>query len=228
MRSVLFLAVFMGLAAPNLGFACATTDAAFSTVQRDLTSNLNDYGRIHSDADNASCAETASGKLKFKLANALNDPTAFTGRLEGYLVALIFASAQRIGAHGYADKDLHELLRQTWERYQFAPDPNCAASEINTCMDDQAGAAAGYAWIAAYKVRRGINGFAEAAAANQRIEDFFNSVCIHNPSRFQQDRSSICNGTVAELSTGAAVTMNFNHAPNGEEGPQQIHYGFGS
>lgn len=217
--------------------ACVTDDSVFSRYwvgnPRTSVSDYNDLGRVHVDAEDPACAERAKDRLMEKLQSALAKtatPKPFTDIREGYHVALIFAAASRLGANGWATKDLDALLSgpavpNVKSQYVFTKDSDCA--DVNTCMDEYAGAAAAFAWIAAYEYRRGRDASTYRSLAKQHLSATLSSVCIHDATVFSINKTILCNGTPADLADGSAVTLSMNHAPDANQGPQQIPYGFG-
>ena len=197
-----------------------------------------DYGRIHEDAENPDCARAAMHALTNTIASELWTDSQRTNRrldaykqwLDGYNVALIFTAAMRLGAMGWANKDLDDLLigaTSVASTFQHATQPHnppqstaCADGTFNTCMDDHAGTASALAWIAAYKERRASNsGASFRNDAITRVGQALSSVCIwtfHTESNIP-----LCNKTVADLRAGQAETLSVN------QGQQQIAYGFG-
>src|SRR4051794_30410862 len=130
---------------------CKTGDTAFSMNYRGdsvgaVNVELNDYGRIHEDADNPVCSENALYALYHKVENSLAaSADAYKRPLDGYIVALVFGAAQRIGANGWATQDLDAKLDQVENRYTVNFLTPCSNEAKDTCMDDYAGAASAYA-----------------------------------------------------------------------------------
>jgi hypothetical protein len=212
---------------------CKTGDTAFTANYRGdsvlaVNLDINDYGRIHEDAENPDpfCSENALYALYHKINNSLiASPNAFKRPLDGYVVALAFAAAQRLGANGWATQDLDQKLDAVEGRYTLNFLTSCSNEAKDTCMDDYAGAASAYAWIAAYKAKRGdANTATYQNNAVQQLHNAFSAVCIHNPVTFPTgNRLTLCNGTASNLKQlgGNSVTMNMNH------GYQKLPYGFG-
>jgi hypothetical protein len=225
-----FLLVVLFPAASTLA-NCKTGDTAFTANYRGdsvgaVNLELNDYGRIHEDAEAVDCAENALYALYHKVDNSLiASANAFKRPLDGYVVALVFAAAQRIGANGWASTDLDGKLDAVEARYTVTFLTSCSNEAKDTCMDDYAGAASAYAWIAAYKAKRGdYNTSTYQNNAVQQLHNAFSAVCIHNPVTFPtSDRLTLCNGTASDLKQlgGNSVTMNMNH------GYEKVPYGFG-
>lgn len=210
--------------------ACRTLDPAFSSSWRgtsgtDINQDLNDYARIHVDGESSSCAELAAQQLINKINNSMASSSGYRRWLDGYNVALLFAAAQRIGANGFGRQELDTALRAVEGRYAVVPNGTCSNENLDTCMDDSTAAAAAYAWIAAYKHRRGHPSSEVTAKKNlaiQYIRKSMTDVCLHAVDRFiNSDRTVLCNGTVDDLRTGAAIAMSVNHAQ------QKPPYGFG-
>jgi len=206
-------------------WACKVEDPVFASYYRwnDLEGNLADYARIHQDAEKPSCALQASWALTAKVKNTLDyNPNDYKDWLRGAHVSLIYAAALRIGANGYGTKELDVQLRRLETTYAFTRDAGCGNVDGgNNCLDDYSQAAVGYAWIAAYKYRRGdseysVDSFRNAAIG--QIGNFFNNACIHSPTG---NPTLLCNGSVNGLTAGTDETISFNH------GQQMQPYGFG-
>jgi len=208
-----------------VSWACRVDDPVFTTNYRwnDLEGNLADYARIHMDAESASCALKADYALTDKVRNTLDaNPSEFQGWLRGAHVSLIYAAAQRIGANGFATKELDAQLRRLEPVYGFVKDAGCNNIDgTNNCLDDYSQAAVGYAWIAAYNYRRGdsdANVTPYRKLAIDQINNFFNNVCIHSATG---NPTQLCNGSVNGLLFSNDETISFNH------GQQMPSYGFG-
>jgi hypothetical protein len=236
-KALPFCIIILLSAAPSLN-ACLVHDAGLFTSAYKANPNdrLMDYGRIHMDAENPDCARAAMYALTAAVTNELwvdgfgrttRRADAYRQWLDGYNVALIFAAAMRLGAQGWANKDLDDVLIgpvSVASVFQHTGQPNlpCAYGSFNTCMDDYAGTASGYAWMAAYKERRtpqSGGGFRTAAIDNVALA--MSSVCIWIP---HEDASGpLCNSDVAALRRGdpGVETLSVN------QGQQQIPYGFG-
>jgi hypothetical protein len=232
---------FVCLIAVNAAAQCKTGDPAFSTTfHNDANWDLNDYARIHVDAEDPNCAQNAMYALTDKVRNELNySSTTFQQWLDGYIVTFIFAAAQRLGANGWANKDLDDQLALVEDRFQHftGPPPSgaCGGDELNTCMDDLLGSASGYAWIAAYKARRtNRNTAAQIAEKRQLGEQYLSDaltrvmsstdrghgVCIRRLP-LTGSQYLLCTGDVWDLTQGIAETLSVNGQT------QMIHYGFG-
>ena len=229
MRRALFvgcLTLVVFIATPSAQAACKVNDLVFSSNYRwsDTEGNFNDYGRIHYDAHNSpECAKLAAAALAAKIQNTIDvNPDEFEGWLRGAYVALIYASAIRLGANGFATQALNEQLTRLENAFEFTIEDGCGnVNGNNTCMDDYAVAASGFAWMAAYKYRRGHSDASVASVRNkavQHINNFYDSVCIHSPTA---NPTSICNGSLQDLEAGIDETLSFNH------GHQKPPYGFG-
>src|SRR5438128_4478318 len=149
----------------------------------DVNLDLNDYGRIEADADDPECAKAALFALQAKLANSLkSSPNAFRRWLDSYNIALIMGAVNRLGNQGWAmagacpDPDdptlldentpldcLLDLVTVRFESGVALPEGSLPGGSpcgvevypANNCMDDRAGDASAYAWIAAYRAGRG-------------------------------------------------------------------------
>lgn len=248
MKSFLSLAaaVVLSLVVAQNASACWTFQAAFNpTFKNDANADLNDYGRIHQDADDANCGQAAMYSLTDKVNNHLDaNSTTFQQWLDGFHVALIYGSAMRIGAQGWASQDLDNQLYELSNRFQHntnEPSGSCGNNEWNTCMDDLTGTASGYAWMAAYMKRRP-NRWTQAevdakiALAEQYLHKALkpidpavtaeqkNGICLRDKPAISPTNTytaPLCNGTIAELNNGTAETFTLN----GQK--MMLHYGFG-
>jgi PKD repeat protein len=150
--------------------------------------------------------------------------------LIGAHVGYIFAAANRIGARGFATQQLDTALRAVIAHFEFGQDAGnpCSKEGANNCVDDYSVDAPGFAWIAAYKYRRGDDAAGVQPnvqhyrdRANDMINAAFNEVCIRMNDGEGGVATTLCNGTVAALRDGRAHTLSVNH------GPQMPSYGFG-
>ncbi|MDQ3282222.1 MAG: hypothetical protein M3Q69_12505 [Acidobacteriota bacterium] len=228
------------LAATNAS-ACITYQNAFSTSFRNAVNvDLNDYGRIHHDADDPNCAQAAMYSLTSKLDNHLNaNSTTFTHWLDGFLVAEIYASAMRIGANGWASKDLDDQLVRLASRFTpnastDQPSGPCGGNAFNTCMDDLMSTASAYAWMAAYMSRRPNRFTPQQVSDTIGYSKSYLAKALRPVSATEPDAgvclrdipdngnySTLCTGTLAELKLGTAETFTVN------ANQREIHYGFG-
>lgn len=241
---VLLLAI---CAAPTLSGQCATYSSNFSTAFRGASATneeLNDFGRIFHDAgsSNALCVENAHWALRDKVRNMLNGGPDSTGArpfarwLDGYYVALIHGAAFRLGERGWATKDLDYVLdwsptggdtvASRFAHFTGTPTSGqCGPNTWNTCMDDHAGSAAGFAWIAAYKTKRPNHNTSYAIGykvtdAKKHLGLAFDAVCLRKKPLLTSG-TPVCNASVGDLHNTLAETLSVN-------GTQQLpHYGFG-
>ncbi|HEX6095369.1 MAG TPA: hypothetical protein VF432_03510 [Thermoanaerobaculia bacterium] len=245
MKSFLSLtaAAVLSLVMAGNASACVTFQQAFNpTFKNNANYDLNDYGRIHHDADDPNCAEAAMYSLTDKLNNHLDaSSTTFQQWLDGFLVAEIYGAAMRIGANGWASQALDNQLYELAGRFQHnttEPSGSCGNSEWNTCMDDLTGTASAYAWMAAYMKRRPnrwtqAQADAKMALAEQYLHKALkpinpgvvaeqkNGICLRDKPVTSGSYATLCTGTLAELQLGTAETFTVN-------GQQQLlHYGFG-
>jgi len=236
----LALAAVLSLAIANNASACITFQAAFNpTFKGNVNLDLNDYGRIHHDADDPNCAQAAMYSLTDKLNQELDaGSTTFQQWLDGYVVAEAYASAMRIGANGWASQGLDDQLVELSGRFSpnvDEPSGTCGGDNFNTCMDDLLADASAYAWMAAYMTRRP-NRFTpyQVSTTIGLAEDYLNralkpvtaaepknGICLRDTPVTSNGYTPLCTGTVAELNAGTAETFTVN-------GQQQLlHYGFG-
>lgn len=231
------LALFL---APQL-HACATTGVTdFTTSYRGAPNDdLNDYGRIFEDADDPNCAQNAMYALTSKVRNHLDaNSSTFTQWLDGYAVGIIYATALRLGEMGWASKELDQVLDEPLPNGPVAlsqrfvhftgtpPSGACNPETFNTCMDDHAGSALGFAWMAAYKAKRLNHNSSydvddKRDEAESHIRQAFASVCIRKTPLLEDRGSTVCDGTVTDLINSDAETLSVNGTM------QIIHYGFG-
>jgi hypothetical protein len=222
---VLLLSLITLFGATAASAACRVEDPVFASYYRwsDMEGNLADYARIHEDAGNPACAQQATWALTAKVKSTIDaNPGEFQDWLRGAHVSLVFSAALRIGANGFATKDLDDQLRRLETNYAFTLASDCNnIGGTNNCLDDYSQAAPGYAWIAAYKYRRGhsaasVDSFRQQAIT--QIGNFFNNVCIHS---WTASQATLCNGSVSGLQYSNDETISFNH------GGQMPPYGFG-
>jgi len=129
----------------------------------------------------------------------LTDPSRpsvkpFQGAFEGGHVALIFAAALMIGGHGDLDTQMDNALIRVRNSYNYTKNPNCGFYQPkgwnnggDTCMEEHALAATGYAWIAAYEMKRRGPASADpyALKASKLIDDAlstYDSICLNDPA----------------------------------------------
>jgi hypothetical protein len=208
---------------------------------QEVNARFHDYGRIHMDAEDPQCAEAAMYRLTNKVGSALwedypnrTNPRegAFQEWLDGYIVALIYSSALRMGALGWASRELDKFLLtlngvpglDTRFAHTFQTG-GCDNENFNTCMDDYTATAAAYAWMSLYKERRSRgSGAAARDDAIDNIDLAFASVCIWSPHttyiNSAGQRVLLCDRTVGDLGTNAE-TLSVNTSQ------QLIAYGFG-
>lgn len=229
--------------------ACLTLQPAFTPVfkQNDPNANLNDYGRIHHDADDPTCAAAAMHSLTDKVNQHLDanaSPPTFKQWLDGFHVALIYGAAMRIGAHGRASQSLDAQLVELVGRFEHnrnEPSGSCGSNEWNTCMDDEVGTASGYAWMAAYMKHRPDlfkqQQVDEKIALSERHlrkalkpidpnnpAELKNGICLRTTPAISPTNDyagALCNGALTQLATGDAQTFTLN----GQK--MMLHYGFG-
>ena len=205
---------------------CKTGDPAMVFgYQSNANAEIDAYGRIFLDADDPACAPGAMYSLTDKINSTLYQQKGYQEWLDGYKVALAFAAAQRLGANGWASMGLDQALQNVESRFMVVsdkptvPPTPCGNENLGTCMDSDSGAAAAYAWMAAYDYHRGRSPAYNAGLAASYIHASMMDNCIVNLSTFTGD--TLCNGSVADLTSGAGMTISLNH------GFEDIPYGFG-
>ncbi|MET0623246.1 MAG: discoidin domain-containing protein, partial [Pyrinomonadaceae bacterium] len=220
----------------------------------DVNKNLADYGLIFQDAaqpvnapeTNTAALDSARDALLAKINNTLAAGSyyhpvvnktvgAYQGWLEGANVSLIMASGLMLADHGRLTPALDSAIRRVIGSYVFNRAADCGLSGgrwrgANSCMDDFAVGASGFAWIAAYKYKRGDSNVAYYVNSAKNLINLTlsleESVCVHKISQTTwslSDSRGPCTGTVSELqaATPAAEIISLNH------GQQAIGYGLG-
>jgi hypothetical protein len=241
---VAVLMLFCTVAAGEMMAACRTQDADFRSTFRtgDRLGDFNDYGAIHIDADNGGdwpvdCAKRAHDALLSKLQSTPS--SVWSESLADYQVALVFAAAQRIASYGWfntatepngpGSTRLSDELQEVIDSYSLTHHSGPCGFGGNGCLDDYAGQAAAYAWIAAFKKQRGDTGGAVPAmltASHTAMNNFFSYVCIHDRTEYNANPAGgVCNATIEDLGgwnlTGPAKVFSFEHEQ------QTPHYGLG-
>ena len=228
------ITLFVCLGAGKLSACVTDPGSGFSTTFRnDIDGDLNDWGALTIDANDPNCAHAAANRLVAKLHSTPLDH--WDDPLAGYSVALIFAAALRLGSYGWFNTQPDPSYSLTYEldnvkfnyRDQESQAGPCGTgTEGNSCMDDYAGAAAAWAWMSAYKKRRGDSDAEDwVTRSRNRINDFFNNVCIFDQANYDDPMNPgyhrICNGTWNDIEDNTGYVFAFEH---GIESP---HYGFG-
>jgi hypothetical protein len=223
--------LFVCLGAGKLS-ACVTDSSYFTTSFRNDGNDLNDWGALTIDANDPDCAHAAANRLTAKL---INTPTTyFQQSLAGYNIALIFAAAVRLGSYGWfnTQADPYNSLTDQLERIktnyvEVSHAGGCGTGFLgNSCMDDYAGEAAAWGWMAAYKKKHGDSDtWLAAQTSGDRIDSFFNNVCIFTQSKYDDINGPgyhrVCNGNVADLQNNTGYVFAFEHDI------ETPHYGFG-
>ena len=223
----LVIMMFVCIGAGKLS-ACVTDSSNFAAYYRGDGNDLNDSGALTLDADDPNCAHAAANRLVAKL---IDTPTSyFQQSLAGYNIALIFAAAVRLGSYGWfnTQPDPYNSLTYQLDRIknnyvEVSHAGGCGTGfEGNSCMDDYAGEAAAWGWMAAYKKNRGDSDtWLAAQTSGDRIDSFFNNVCIFDQANYDAGDHRICNGTWYDIEDGTGYVFAFEH---GFESP---HYAFG-
>jgi PKD repeat protein len=229
--------LFVCLSAGKLS-ACVTDSPAFSASYRGTPDgvgtdgDLDDWGALTIDANDPDCAHAAANRIVAKLSTT---PTLyFQQSLAGYNIALIFAAAVRLGSYGWFNtqpdpsNSLTEQLERIKNNYvEKSHAGGCGTGFLgNSCMDDLAGEAAAWGWMAAYKKKHGDSDtWLAAQTSGDRIDAFFNNVCIFSQLKYDNPNDPgyhrLCNGNVADIEYNNAYVFAFEHD---KETP---HYGFG-
>ncbi|HEY0556358.1 MAG TPA: PKD domain-containing protein, partial [Thermoanaerobaculia bacterium] len=219
------------------GQLCGPTVPGFNA---NLTGN--DYALLYFDAKDPACAAGASQVLQDKLTSNLNfaerggvicsglargTVNPFQSWLAGAPIAAMYMAAVKLMEAGHPVND--DLLRRAGDQIRSLGSPQdlgCGTGPYagaNSCMDDYAVTAAGFAWVAAYETEAGRDGSWWAARARDQMRralspiDQTGGVCFYrkgtNPAR--------CDADFPELDAGLARVIGANH---GQETPS---YGFG-
>lgn len=254
-RTLFTLLLIFSILAPPRAFAAdqscdqgATIGASASVTvyKADVNENLADYGLIFQDASqevNPGAWDSARDALIRKIdstlaAGSLYNPVVnktvgpYQGWLEGANVSLIMASGLLLADRGRLTISLDSAIRRAIGSYVYNRDAGCGFSNgrwrgQNNCMDDYTVGATGFAWIAAYKYKRGDSDVAfYANSAKNLINLTFGleeSVCAYKTGSVWSPTSSRgpCNATINDLRTGQAEVISLNH------GQQTIAYGLG-
>jgi hypothetical protein len=221
--------------------------ASVSVYKADVNDNLADYGVIFQDAaqeTNAAAWDSARDALIRKINSTIAAGSQYhpivkktvgpyQGWLEGANVSLIMASGLLLADRGRLTRSLDSAIRRVIGSYVFNIDAGCGLSNgrwrgQNNCMDDYSVASTGFAWIAAYKYKRGDSDTAlyvnAAKNAINHTLSLTESVCAHKTNELTWSPTSSrgpCNATANDLATGVAETISLNH------GQQTIAYGLG-
>lgn len=220
--SLLLLAVVS--VSPEALAACRVEDSGFQrTYRANVNLDLNDYARILVDADSNDrrCVELALYALYDKVNST--PTTVWNQWLQGALVGVIYASANRIGANGFATQQLDLALKRIHDNFTtIGRDPGCNKVSTNQCVDDFMVGAPGFAWMAAYYYRRG-NPYGTVSTfqtkARNAINSGFNEVCIRRNNPLPGE--PFCNGVAGDLEPVNGGTWSFNH------GQRMPSYGYG-
>ena len=217
----------------------------------DVNRNLADYGVLFEEARTDECSAAAAAALYKKIKETLaNDngaggtfwpqPDAQIGHdvgpygawLEGTNVGLIYVTALELLGRGNISVAMDALLMSI--DFPANVDGNCGFANnqwrvnYNSCMEDYALNASGWAWKAAYQRKTGRGAWQQAIWAREAITNALSpdrSVCIvpasmKNPGTYYNltDRG-MCIGSVADLANGAV--------PVGLHNGDAIPYGLG-
>jgi hypothetical protein len=215
-----------------------------------LNGDLADYGTIFEEAAPwSSCTQAAADALYKKLYTTFHPETVgfnswstgvydaqagftlhapFRGWLRGGDSALVHATALRLANVGKLTKPLDDLIKQI--DYQLDVDVNCGwtnfwTKDQNSCMDDYAIGAMGYAWVAAFRAKRGGDvstpeGLARTQVANALSTDHY-SICAWNGSTYVSPApASPCTGTINDILNNGYIPISFHTGDS-------IPYGFG-
>ncbi|PYQ55324.1 MAG: hypothetical protein DMF78_02420 [Acidobacteria bacterium] len=211
--------------APRVASACnadlreASTGQPIGSSDVSSAANFYDYGALFMDADSgdAACRGAARDRLDQKLSLELGRPNAFTEWLAGGEVYLVMATALKLRGAGLLTTTLDGRVHEVTTRYQVTK--VCDGPSNNTCMDDDATAAAAYAWIAAYEGKNGRDPNAAPTYAVSNTQQYLDaafslteSVCIRstgdycNACRLSADADTLYN----EIAAGQTEVLSYN------------------
>src|SRR5947199_873610 len=192
---------------------CAALDTRFpggiAGYKPDLNDNLGDYGTLFQAAKSLCCAEKVQ-KLLYQKVQAqlehLDDhgvPDGFHNKwLGGGDIYFISAIGLQLGAESLLPPSLDTLIETAIQQFNHVV--NCSFPS-NTCMDDLAASAAGFAWAAAYEAKSGRP--TEATQHAGMAQGYFHrsfsqteSVCLHTPG-------TPCTGCLPVVSEADADTL---------------------
>lgn len=253
-RSLMMFAVAVLCCAPHAFSQCRSsqgnTTRDVTYYKQALNGDLADYGTIFEEAAPwSSCTQAAADALYKKLYTTFHPETVgfnswttgvydaqagftlhapFRGWLRGGDAALVHATALRLANVGKLTKPLDDLIKQI--DYQMDVDVNCGWTNFwnkdqNSCMDDYAIGAMGYAWVAAFRAKRGGDvmvpeGLARTQVANALSTDHY-SICAWNGSTYVSPApASPCTGTINDILNNGYVPISFHTGDS-------IPYGFG-
>jgi PKD repeat protein len=172
---------------------CSALDARFPdgavVYKPNLNDNLGDYGTLFQAAKSLCCAEKVQKLFYKKLETQLAEPNGFENRwLGGGDIYFISAIGLQLGAQRLLPPSLDAMIEAAIQRFNHVP--NCSFP-TNTCMDDLAVSAAGFAWAAAYEAKSGRPGLAAQHAG--MAQDFFHRSFSQTESVCLQTAGTPCN-----------------------------------
>lgn len=172
-----------------------------ATFRSSLIQDFNDYALIFEDAKTSACSGIARQNLITKIQttgwhyDGLNRWVGpYQGWLEGNQVAVIYAAALMIGGNGDLNQTLDDRLQSIRGSYAYNPGPGCGwglsgwTNHGDTCMEEHAAAAAGYAWMAAYVSQKMGYAYAQSHVNYSKYQidqalSTADSICISDPTR---------------------------------------------
>jgi len=219
--------------------ACVDTTIPSSFNPNDGQQDFKLLGQIAQDArGDYWCSIGAHYRLSEFLSTA---PDSFFQQfLSGEYVMLVMVAGLELGARGNMTPDLDAQINHVGQIYTFMKDtsdlcgwtlydynthtttPHWQAG--NTCMDDYAIAASGYAWKAAYMRLSGRDWYPSRWNAVDMIHQSFNlndAICIYNSGRGFDSLKGPCNAQPSELNGTSVNIISLNH------GNQTPAYGLG-
>jgi|GEM_PF-5643672 len=236
-RLSLVLAIF--IAVPAFGCAVETLGTTCCAYNADGQTSFKILGAIEQDARSPSCASGAQINLNQFL--SAYDDHFFQQFLSGEYVMLVMVAGLELGGRGFMDAGLdakiwrvaqlyQTVVKDTSDRCGFvtAPDangnvgPNWQAG--NSCQDDYAIAASGFAWKAAYARLTGREFYPSRWNALDMIHQTFNTndaLCVYDSSLPLDFLYGPCNSTPSALGPSNVKVLSFNH------GSETTGYGIG-
>lgn len=227
----LFAVMLLGMLGAASASACdlPTWPAPLATCPfpDPLNNELNDWGMIYQDAKTTGCETNARSYFSDKLNNT-NAAGGWSGFLGGGAAWFAYQTGLVLGAKNLLTPDLDVLIGNM--NYNPSISADCGFNGVasdgiarwrhgDTCMDDYMVAAAAYGWRTAYMRKTGRPWTSDRANTISNIVnglDTDSSICIskQNPGsdpNYYTGPKGPCNGSPADLASGAAVVLPFNH-----------------